>query len=267
MIHKPILLPLTAALALTGTASASTILLTDNFNSESYGASVFNNTLASDQGGTVATVSYSLANYGQDWQIQHGNGGKMMLVGAGGDNSYIGDFYASLNRDFSVDANSYNQPLKLQFDLTVSNASDPSNWATFAVGSAQNVFVVNSANKFSSLFRLSGGTQQFASGGLIGDTATWNAAGSTISFIISDTAGTGSAFNGNGSLAQLYVNDALQGTWSLGQMGVGDGYISFESNGAWGLYDNLSVSVIPEPASATLGILGLGGLMLRRRRA
>lgn len=189
----------------------------------------------------------------------------MLLVGADGNNATIGDFYASLNRDFSVDANSYNQPLKLEFDLRIPNASDPSNWATFAVGSAQNTFVNNAANKFSSLFRQSGGTQQFASGALVGDAATWSAAGSTITLVLSDTTETGSAFNGNGSLAKLYIDDIFQGSWSLAQLGAGDGYISFEANGAFGVYDNLSISVIPEPGAALLGGLGLLALLRRRK--
>jgi autotransporter-associated beta strand protein len=224
------------------TGSAQTLLLSDNFNSESYEASVFNNTLATDQAGTLATVSYTLAGYSQEWQIQHGNGGKMLLYGL------AGDMYASLNYDFSTDANAYNQPLTLQFDLSCAGAGDPSNWGTFAIGSAQNSFVVSLPNKFSSLFRQNGGTQQFASGGDISSGFNWTAdaaTGATITVLFSDTARTGSAFNGNGSVARIYTNGVLVGTYTLPQMGSGDGYISFEANGFFALYDNLSVSVAP----------------------
>ena len=142
--------------------AAGTYLLTDNFNSANGSAASFNSTPAVDQSGTLAPVTYSTANNSQNWQIQHGNGGQMLL--AGSHDGLSGDLYASLDHNFAADANSYNQPLKVQFDLKVTDASDPTNWATIAIGSAQNAIVPNAANKFSSLFRLNGGTQQFASG-------------------------------------------------------------------------------------------------------
>lgn len=250
-----------------GISQASTVLVSDNFNSESNGVSVFNNSLASDQSGTVAPISYTVGGHAHDWQIQHGNGGEM--IQAGWHASASADLYASLNRNFAADANSANQALILQFDLRVSDASHPTNWSTFAIGSAQNAFVNGSSNKFSSLFRHNGGTQQFASGSdvsptLPGEVINWTSSGSNISVILSDTSGTGSAFNGNGSVASLYVGGVLQETWNLDQLGAGDGYISFESNGAFGHYDNLSVTLVPEPAASLLG--GIGALALLRRR-
>lgn len=233
-------LALSSALGLA--VRADTLLLSDSFTANNTDASTFNNTLAADQAGTVATVSYSLAGYDAGWQIQHGNGGEMLL--AAGWSGYARDLYASLNRNFAPDANAADKPLKIQFFLKVIDASDPSNWATFAVGSAQNAFVVAGANKFSSLFRRNGGTQQFASGGDISTGATFNPAGSTITLILSDTAGTGSPFDGGGSVARFYIDGALAGTFTLAQMSSSDGYLNFEANGAFGVYDNLSVSLL-----------------------
>jgi hypothetical protein len=73
------------------------VLLTDNFNSASYGASVFNSSLGVDQSGTLAPVVYAIGGHSQDWQIQHGAGGQMLLVGWNG--SLSGDLYASPNHN------------------------------------------------------------------------------------------------------------------------------------------------------------------------
>ena len=42
----------------------------------------------------------------------------------------------------------------------------------------------------------------------------------------------------------MYVNGTLAGTWTLAQMAASDGYISFEGNGVFANYDNLSISVV-----------------------
>lgn len=231
-----------ALLILGAVCRADTLLLSDNFNSGSYGASAFNSTLASDQAGTQATVSYTVTGYSEDYKIQHGNGGELLMAGWHASTSL--NLYASLNHNFAAEANAVNKPLKVQFNLRIIDSSDASNWATLAIGSSQNVFVNDAANKFSSLFRHNGGTQQFASGGDISSGATWTASGSTIAVILSDTAGTGSPFNGNGSVARMYVNGALVGTYTLAQMAGTDGYLTFEGNSVFTYYDNLSVSLL-----------------------
>jgi hypothetical protein len=47
----------------------------------------------------------------------------------------------------------------------------------------------------------------------------------------------------------------------------GSGNAANNSNTAGAFYDNITITVIPEPATATLAMLGLGGLLMRRRRA
>jgi len=227
---------------------AGDMLLSDNFDSASNGASVFNSTLSADQQGLLAPTSYAVAGHSQDWQIQHGNGGQMLLAGWNGGS--WGDLYASLNHNFAEETNGLNKPLKLQFDVKIIDSSDASNWTAFAIGSVQNAFVNAAANKFSGLFRHNGGTQQFVSGGDVGGGVIWTAAGSTIAVILSDTAGNGSPFNGNGSVARLFVNGALAGTHTLPQMTGSDGYVSFEAYGAFAIYDNLSISVVSTPTHA-----------------
>ena len=50
-------------------ARADALLLSDSFTANNTDVSTFNNTLASDQAGSVATVSYSLAGYDAGAQI------------------------------------------------------------------------------------------------------------------------------------------------------------------------------------------------------
>ena len=227
---------------------AGDVLLSDNFDSASGGASSFNSTLSSDQQGLLTPLAYTVTGHNADYKIQHGNGGQLLMAGWFGGESL--DLHASLNHNFADEANGLNKPLKVQFDLKITDSSNSSNWATVAIGSAQNLFVNNSANKFSSLFRHSGGTQQFASAGDISQPISWTASGSTIAVILSDSTGNGSPFNGNGSVARMYVNGTLAGTWTLAQMSGSDGYISFEGNGVFAFYDNLAISVVSTPTYA-----------------
>ncbi|MFY7818897.1 MAG: DUF6055 domain-containing protein [Akkermansiaceae bacterium] len=227
------------------TPVAGDVLLSDNYNSASNGASVFNQSLAADQQGFLAPLGYTVTGHGQDWQIQHGNGGQMLLAGWNGGS--WADLYASLNHNFATEVNGLNKPLKIQFDVKIIDSQDVSNWTALAVGSSQNRFVNHAANQFSSLFRHNGGTQQFTSGSEISNGCAWTASGSTIAVILSDSSGNASPFRGNGSLARMYVNGTLVGTYNLPQMTVNDGYISFESYGAFSVYDNLAISVVTSP--------------------
>ncbi len=227
------------------TPLAGDVLLSDNFNSNSNGAAVFNSTLSADQQGLLAPTTYTVSGNSQDWQIQHGNGGGMLLAGWNGGN--WADLHASLNHNFATEANGLDKPLKIQFDVKIIDSSDASNWTAFTIGSAQNTFVTNAANKFGSFFRHSGGSGQLVSGADISNGISWAASGSTIAVVLSDTAGAGSPFNGNGSVARLYVNGTLAGNYTLPQMTGGDGYVSFEAYGAFAIYDNLSISVVSTP--------------------
>ena len=227
-----------------GTLPAN-VLLTDHFNSSSNGASTFNSTLAADQQGPLAPVTYAVTGQDADYKFQHGNDGQMLMAGWHGGQSL--DLRASLNHNFAADANAADMPLKVRFNLKITDSAHITNWAAIAIGSNQNAFVTGPTNTFSSLFRHNGGTQQFASGGDISNGAAWNPSGSTVEVVLSDTAGYGSPFNGKGSVAQIHVNSTPVGTWTLAQMSASDGYVSFEGYGVYALHDNLSVSLsLPE---------------------
>ena len=73
--------------------------------------------------------------------------------------------------------------------------------------------------------------------------------GNSYRIVLSDTAGTGSAFNGNGSKAALFNGATLVGTYTLPQLVPGDGYLSFGAQPDNGYtltrIDNLSISKVP----------------------
>jgi hypothetical protein len=245
LLAQSTLAAVTTALAISS-SPAQIILLADNFNTVGVGNSFNDNDgLVADQSGTLAPLSYSLNSRNWDgspaWEgyFQRGNGEKMLL--AGYDNPFAGNVFASVNRNFADTANSLNSPLEIKFELNVTDSQVPENWGTIAIGSAQNQFVNHPSNKFSSLFRDNGQTQQFASGPEVGASMTFSDE-DQITLLLSDTAGTGSAFNGNGSVAKIFINDVLQFTSPQLGLGAGDGFITFQAFGTKVYYDNLVIT-------------------------
>jgi hypothetical protein len=173
-----------------------------------------------------------------------------------------------LNYDIAVAANTLGQALEIKFNMSVSDAAggDTTWWTSFTIGD-QNPFVNAATVGFSSLFRDSGGTQQFSNGGLISETATFTD-NQLITFVLSDATGFGSAFsdsNGANDMVKMYVNDSLTNTFTGLNLDATDQYISFHANNTIANIDNLTITAIPEPAS--LGMLGAAAVaMLLRRR-
>jgi len=218
---------------------AQQLLLSDNFNSGSTSAAGFNATLAVDQQGLVAPAAYTVTTAGQDWQAQHGNGGMMLLAGDAGYGAT-----ASLNYNFATLANLANSPLQVTFDGYVDSTTTAGCWFSFAIGSAPNSYGFYSSARFGILPTWDGALQVWAGGSQIQGTTH---SGNTYTIVLANTAGTGSAFNGTGSVARLYNGTNLVNAYSLSQLGAGDGYFSYGAdlyNGSWNLahVDNLSIS-------------------------
>lgn len=258
-----------AALNLANPVSAVTLLFADNFNESpaNDSASTFNNNLASTQSGTIVSggpINYTIS--GDSAATQHSNGGSQMTLAT----FTIGWGYgrASLNYNFAGVANSLDQALVFSFNLgtVFGYENDPTEWVSFTIGNTQMPFVTDGYSGV--LFRANGGTQTFADGAAVNDTATWSN-NDLVTITLSGTGGVGSAFNGNGSLAQVQIGSTNIGTFALGQKS--DAFLTFSASNntsqfGGGNFDNLSVSAVPEPSAALLG--GLGALaLLRRRRA
>jgi alpha-L-rhamnosidase len=231
------------------------ILLQDHFNSDSQSAAGFNSTLAADQQGTLAPLTYSVTTNGQDWQAQHGNAGAMLLVGDAG---YAAT--ASLNQDFATPANDADLPLAIKLDAWVTDTTNTDCWSSISIGSARNITANDNRAKFGILPVLDGSMQVWI-GGVKQPVASH--AGNTFRIVFSNTAGNGSAFNGNGSKAVLYNGTTLVGTYPLPQLATGDGYLSFAANpynGSWNIarIDNLAIELVSDydAWAASLGLTG-----------
>jgi hypothetical protein len=232
------------------TQANAVVLLTDNFNTPSYNWTEFNDFIDFDQSGTLTAtgpVSYTTSTGGDGYTAQHSNGGYMLLTsdGWGGYGAM-----ASPNHNFATDANASNSPLEIQFDMWAV-AGDAPDWIGFGLNSGQGQLFYEGAYGFA---------------------ATVGDGKHNYKLLISNTAGTGSGFNGitDGAKIEFYKNNVLQTTITE-TLGVNDGYITFRTiPSAWtgwtiGHVDNLSVSLVPEPSAALLGGLGILA-MLRRRR-
>ena len=267
---------LVAFLGLAGAAHASITLFTDNFNTDggrpfdNSGPGLFNDFLANDQGGTLATKTYSgssnhpNASGGFFYSI-HGYQGTLYIEGA--DNSKIG-----LNHNFATNANALDLALKIDFTLSVGGGgTTTAEGVSFGIGNNAIADYDATGNMFSSFF-LAGnqtGTRQYAAGNIISSAITFTD-GDLFTYVISDASGTGSAFDaGTGNaMVKFYRNNQLQQTFTGLTFGANDGFINMEAAGnVNGFFDNLSVQAIPEPSAALLGGLGLLAMLRRRRNA
>jgi len=247
---------LAAAVGLASASVQADVLLTDNFDTNQDGAN-FNNQpgLSNDQGGTLDPVT-STNSYagGRTWTVRRGftDGGsyvsEMAVIGNGtpyGDSNGF-NTYSSLDHDFASDANTANALLEVKFNVKVFAGLTSGDWGAIQVGSAQNALITNSTNKFASLFRDNGGTEQWAAGTAVGSAITF-ADGDLITMTLSNAAGTGSAFNSDGAtdVAKIYVNNTLAGTWTNLNFESADGYLTFASLNANLAVDNLVITTVP----------------------
>lgn len=246
----------TAVLGLATVSVQADVLLTDNFDTNQDGTSFSAQPgLSNDQGGTLDPVT-STNSYagGRTWTVRRGftDGGsyvsEMAVIGNGtpyGDSNGF-NTYSSLDHDFASDANTANALLEVKFNVKVFAGLTSGDWGAIQVGSAQNALITNSTNKFASLFRDNGGTEQWAAGTAVGSAITF-ADGDLITLTLSNAAGTGSAFNSDGAtdVAKIYVNNTLAGTWTNLNFGSADGYLTFASLNANLAVDNLVITTVP----------------------
>jgi hypothetical protein len=265
-----------AAITLTGPASA-TVILTDNFNTAQDGSNINNQPgLSNDQGGTLDPITSSISHPvdpNRSWAVRRGfsDGGnyvsEMAVIGNGTAYSdpVTWNAYSSLNYNFATISNSNDSILELEFNVKAfaSSAVDGSDWGSIQFGSAQNAFVTNPGNTLGLLFRDNGAISNV--GGTTASSARFTD-GNLIKLMLSNSAGTGSAFNSDGStdVVKLFVNGSLAATYTGLNFTATDGYITFAAHNANLAVDNLKISTIPETSTTLLG--GLGALALLRRR-
>jgi hypothetical protein len=258
----------TVALPFLAQSASAVVLLTDNFTVTSNSQDV-NQELAGRQTGTKALSTYT--GYGTHHQV--GNAATNVGQPGGIANSNFvllaGDGSFRNNLDISGSAIG---PVTISFDMylhgTNPGGGSPDMWVAFTLRGAGEPWPVAGAGEFGMLVRNNGGVQMFQAGANLAP-GTWDTAGFSINdhweFTFTDTAGTGSAFNGKGSKV-TFVNGATTGTLSLGQLnstGLNLGFRNYQN--MYGGIDNLSVVTVPEPSAPLFLASGLGIMVLRRR--
>jgi len=192
------------------------------------------------------------------------------LPGDNLDNNVVGDNLLLANQAsdlINYDFSTVNSPLSLTFNGLV-DSGNPTDWLAVIIGNpSQPQWLLNTSAAI--LFRENGGTQYFSNGngnnGASG-VGPGNNVWQSYQIILSDTAGTGSAFDGNGSLLTYYANGVELGSASLTQLTPGEGYLGFDSPGQIVGIDDIGVSVAPEPSTYALLGGGLLSLLAFRRR-
>lgn len=271
--------PAVSLILLAQNASA-VVLFTDNFDVNTgsspaalnYGIGP-NHEIANPgrQGGSLATPTLG---YVFSSNVQVGN--TVTLAPAPG--SSLGDemLMSSAGR-VRIDYNfaAVSAPIEISFNaLPDFNNADQTNWFSVMIGDAADNFFVNQASvDFGILFRANGGTQSFVDGASQGAGGSGSPVGlnawSDYKLILSDAAGTGSAFGGTTSKVEYFKNGASLGIVNLtgaGAFTANQGYIAFGVSTIGG-FDSLQISSIPEPAAALMLSGSLGLMALRRRRS
>ena len=122
------------------------------------------------------------------------------------------------------------------------NTGVSSEWTSFTMRtSGGNGFPITGSGEFGFLYRQNTGIQIFNNGAAI-DAFNGTAGGDSFGFYLTDSAGTGSPFAGNGTRVIVTQGANTLGTYSL-NTGMGASYLTFGSAGGMiGGVDNLAVT-------------------------
>ena len=208
-----------AFLTFVSSASAD-VFVSDSFSVTSNTQDVNQELGFGRQTGTMFPATYD------GWQVHHqvGNAGTDVGQPAGANGNFVllafdGSFFSDLDI-----ASLASGPLTNDFDMYL-RGSNPGGasagqWAACALRTApgNGMFPVAGQGEFGFLVRANGGLQVFNNGGNIAPSG-WDTANFALAdhwrLIFSDTNGTGSAFNGNGSQVTLINGTATLGTLIL----------------------------------------------------
>jgi hypothetical protein len=237
------------------------ILLSDDFIATGTpDTNDINYNLLGRQTGTLATESWNKVG-----NVQVGNATDVGQPGGTGGNYLLSAFGGIAGLSTALNSTTVTAPLLISFDMFNGALPTTYSWTSFTLTNAQlpaNPIVSNS-NEF--------GFQKFGDGNYsantvsTGATTSAPATGDSFSVLLTDTAGTGSAFSGNGTVLILKNGGTTLQTFSLAQMT--ETYISFNTRGEQvGGIDNLVIQTVPEPSTWLMILGGVGVLTMFRRR-
>lgn len=217
--------------------SGTAPLFTDNFAATGNpNTNNINYNLANRQTGTAAQQTWTGAGNVQagnptNVNAPSGTNGDYMLLAFGGQ--------ASLN-GLPLSSGNVSGPVKINFDMFTGTATNTTDWTSFTLRSSGNAFPVAGSGELGFLYRTNTGVQIFNNGGAIADFGS-TSAGDQFTFYLTDSAGTGSPFAGNGTKVVVLQGTSVLGSYAL-NTGMGTSYLSFGSNGTRiGGVDNLAI--------------------------
>ena len=231
--RNPFAAAIFAAAALTASSYAQTTLLTDNFDTETS----FTANPNADQGGILAPATYTVGSpFGTPYQ-RRGTG--VLELGFDGTTA-SGASRVFTDADYVTSPTPSTPRSASPFNIDASQVD----WVGLVVGTTRAWLDGNGATtEFSALFRNDGTGNKWVNGANQGGLATYTS--SLITLELRNTAGTGSPFNGTGSVAKLSRGTTNLGTYTLEQLTATNGKFAlcaYNGNlGAGGTVDNFSI--------------------------
>ncbi len=230
-----------ASLIFTNSAPAD-VLLTDNFNFVSANSQNLNQDIGVRQAGPLAITTYT---GGQDHHQVNNTGTDVGQPGAPGYGGYV---LTALNGTWQSDvdiAGVSTGILTIEFDM-YEQTNSSTEWGACSLRAPGSAFPVAGGSEFGFLKRRNGGVQVFQNGGGIAP-GSWDTANFALDphwkLILTDTAGTGSAFAGNGSKVTMINGTAWTNTLTLGQQLKRNIKLGWNaSGGGFAGIDNLVIS-------------------------
>ena len=247
------------------TASAQ-VLLSDSWQVGTPNSQNVNQNLAARQTGTQALAPYN--TYGGQHQVDN-TGTDVGQPGEPGNGQYLLLAFDSAVQSSLDVATGATGPLVIDFDMYFHSSGNPnhdntSDWGAFTLQPNTDPFpVVGGANQFGFLSRYSGGIQVFQNGSSLSSVSSWDTPGFAMAdhwkLIFTDTAGTGSAFVGNGSKVTMINGGTVAGggttlgTITLSQLSNFQLYPGFRDTGTMFIgIANLSIQVTPATVTSNL---------------
>ena len=234
-----------AATASTVYPAGSTFLFSDDYTVSGNSSYLdFENTLGREAG-SLFPLSY-LARYTGAQAYKQELGNTAWIPANTNALLFSFDAGARIDCDFSTNAG----PLEIRWSVIFNWFGLP-NTNSLIVGSSTNDYDPTNA-AFAFQLRRDGTTSVFDHGvetnGTSGTSFNDN---NLVNYmvILSDTAGTGSAFGSGGSKAAYYQNGILLGTATFGQLTAGQGYIGFVGGNGYNGIDNLQITALPASSS------------------